>query len=82
MSGPLPEYTPEAKQLHIQGSVVLRVSVSSTGHIAVLEVIRGLGYGLDEAAKRAVVKYHIKPALRDGVPVDQITNITISFQVS
>lgn len=82
MAGPLPEYTPEAKQLRIQGAVVLRVSVSPAGHITVLEVIRGLGHGLDEAAKRAVVQYRIKPALRDGVPVEQVTNITVSFQLS
>jgi TonB family protein len=79
LSGPKPEYTPEARQSHIQGSVVLRVLVSASGRISVLNVIHSLGYGLDEAAKRAVVQYRVKPALRDGVPTDQTTTITITF---
>lgn len=82
LSGPKPEYPQEAKQLHIQGRVVLRVLVSANGRISVLEVVRSLGHGLDEAAKRAVVQYRVKPALRDGVPTDQTTTITITFEMA
>jgi len=82
LGGPLPEYSPEAKQLHITGNVVLKIEVSSTGKVTILDVVHGLGHGLDEAARRAVEHYKIKPAVRNGVPVDETTTITVRFQIS
>ena len=82
LSGPKPAYTDEAKQLHIQGTVILRVTVTATGRIQVLGVIRGLGHGLDQSAIKAVEEYRIKPAMRNGIPVDTTTNITITFQLA
>jgi TonB family protein len=81
LAGPRPEYTPEAKDLHIQGSVVLRVLVSASGKITVLDIIKGLGHGLDETARRAAVQYRVRPASRDGLPVDQVTTITVRFEL-
>jgi TonB family protein len=82
ITGPRPEYTPEAKELHIQGRVVLRVTVSAAGQITVLAVVHGLGHGLDEAAERAVVQYRVRPAVRDGVPIEQTTTITVTFELA
>ncbi len=82
VSGPRPEYTEEARQLRIQGTVVLRVTVTSTGQVRVLNVVRGLGHGLDESAAKAVEQYRIKPATRAGIPVEMTTNITITFQLA
>jgi protein TonB len=82
ISGPKPEYTEEAKKMGIEGSVVLRVTVGATGQISVLAVLHSLGHGLDEAAKRAVARYNIKPAARSGVPVEETTTITVTFQIA
>jgi TonB family protein len=79
---PLPEYTAEAKQLKIQGEVVLRVIFTAGGRVQVLGVVRGLGHGLDEQAQRTVQLYKFKPATKNGRPVDQTTNITITFQLA
>jgi TonB family protein len=83
VSIPKPEYTSEAKQLKIQGSVVLRVTFYANGQIQVLGVLRGLGHGLDEEAKRAVQQGKvIRPAMVNGKPMDSTTNITITFQLA
>lgn len=83
VSIPKPLYTDEAKQMKIQGSVVLRVTFFANGQIQVLGVLRGLGHGLDEEAKRAVQQGHvIRPATVNGKPMDSTTNITITFQLA
>jgi TonB family protein len=83
VSIPKPEYTAEAKQLKIQGSVVLRVTFYANGQIQVLGVLRGLGHGLDEEARRAVQQGKvIRPAMVNGKPMDSTTNITITFQLA
>jgi TonB family protein len=83
VSIPRPAYTDEAKQLKIQGAVVLRVTFYANGQIQVLGVLRGLGHGLDEEAKRAVQQGHvIRPAMVNGKPMDSTTNITITFQLA
>jgi TonB family protein len=79
---PVPEYTPEARQMKIQGEVVLHVIFTASGQVQVLNVVRGLGHGLDESARRAVQLYKYKPATKDGRPVDLTTNITITFQLA
>jgi TonB family protein len=76
------EYTAEAKQLKIQGEVVLRVTITTTGQMVVHNVIHGLGHGLDESAMHSAPSYHFQPATRNGQPVDYTTNIIIKFQTA
>ncbi len=82
ISHPRPEYTPEAKQLKIQGDVVLEVRFSADGRCHVIRVVRGLGHGLDEQAIRVAEETHFKPATRDGRPVDITTYYRIDFQLA
>ena len=77
-----PEYTSEARQLKIQGDVVLRVTITANGQMLVHNVIHGLGHGLDEAATRSAPTYKFQPATRNGQPVDYTTNIIIKFQTA
>jgi TonB family protein len=77
-----PEYTAEARQLKIQGDVVLRVTITATGQVIVHNVIRGLGHGLDESAVRSAPTYKFQPATKNGQPVDFTTNIIIKFQTA
>jgi TonB family protein len=77
-----PEYTPEARQLKIQGDVVLRVTITTSGEMVVHNVIRGLGHGLDESAMRSAPTYKFKPAMQNGQPVEFTTNIIIKFQTA
>lgn len=82
ISHPRPKYTPEAKQLKIQGEVVLQVRFSADGQVHVIRVVRGLGHGLDQEAIRAAEQTHFKPATRDGKPVDITTYYRIDFQLA
>ena len=77
-----PEYTAEGRQLKIQGDVVLRVTIKPSGEMVVLNVIRGLGHGLDESAMRSASTYRFQPATRNGQPVEFTTNIIIKFQTA
>jgi TonB family protein len=82
ISHPAPQYTPEAKQMKIQGDVVLEVRFSADGRVHVIRVVRGLGHGLDEQAIRVAEATHFKPATRDGRPVDITTYYRIDFQLA
>ena len=80
ISKPPVQYTAEARQLKVQGDVVLRVTFLATGQVVVQGVVRGLGHGLDEEARKVASQIRFRPATRDGHPVDLTTTITISFQ--
>ncbi len=81
-SKPQPVYTREAREKRVEGEVLLNVVFAADGRVRVLSVIRGLGYGLDEAAQRAVQGLKFTPALRDGHPVDSTATLHVIFQLS
>jgi len=66
---PKPVYTAEARARKIEGNVVLDVIFSANGSVDVLQVLRGLGYGLDQAAIAAARN-------TDGSHLVTITNRT------
>jgi TonB family protein len=82
VSKPTPNYTAEARQLKVQGDVILRVTFTSNGRVVVQSVVHGLGHGLDEEARRVAEQIHFRPVTRDGRPVDLTTTITITFQLA
>jgi TonB family protein len=82
LSKPPVQYTSEARQLRVQGDVVLRVTFLATGQVVVQGVIHGLGHGLDEEARRVAQQIRFRPATQNGKPVDLTTNIVITFQLA
>jgi TonB family protein len=82
ISKPPVKYTTEARQMKVQGDVILRVTFLANGQVSVQGILRGLGHGLDEEAQRVAQQIRFHPATRDGRPVDMTTNITISFQLA
>jgi TonB family protein len=81
-SKPTPVYTSEARQLRVEGEVLLNVIFTADGKIRILSVVRGLGHGLDESARRAAQGVRFSPAMRDGHPVDSNATLHIIFQLS
>jgi periplasmic protein TonB len=80
---PKPEYTEEAKQLHIEGNVLVRIRVSSSGAVQVLGVTSDLGHGLGDSAVRAVQATRFKPATDDsGNPVEWEGVVNVQFQLA
>jgi len=82
VSKPNPIYTQEARDLKLEGEVLLQVVFAATGQLRVVRVERGLGHGLDEAAVRAAQQMRYKPALRDGQPYDSLAIVHVRFQLA
>jgi TonB family protein len=79
---PNPVYTDEARQLRLEGEVLLEVMFGANGQLHVNRVVRGLGHGLDEGAIAAANKMRFKPALRNGQPVDSTAIVHVVFQLA
>jgi protein TonB len=73
-----PQYPVIARQLHLQGAVVLKAIISREGIIAKVEVASGPAL-LARAAKDAVQQWRYRPYLLNGDPVEVETQITVNF---
>jgi protein TonB len=62
---PDPQYTDEAREAKVQGTVTLQVLVSADGRALQIRVVRGIGMGLDERAIQAIRGWKFVPA-HDG----------------
>jgi TonB family protein len=82
MFKPRPAYTAEARQMRIEGEVLLDVMFAASGEIHVVKVVRGLGHGLDESAQRAAQQIRFNPAKRDGQPYDSDAVVHIVFALA
>jgi len=79
---PVPVYTQEARQLHLEGEVLVRVTFGAAGDLRVDQVVRGLGHGLDESALRAAQQIRFRPAKRNGEPYDSSALVHIVFELA
>ena len=79
---PNPAYSDEARQLRLEGEVLLEVNFGANGQLHVNRVVRGLGHGLDEAAVVAAGKMRFKPALRNGEAIDSTAVVHVVFQLA
>jgi TonB family protein len=78
----IPKYTEEAKRARVQGKVVLKVIVRKDGTVDSFQVIRGLGYGLDQSAIHTIQhQWKFQPGMKDGQPVDAELLLDISFRL-
>jgi len=82
LSVPKPIYTDEARTRKIEGDVLVEVVFAASGEVKVVRVVRGLGYGLDEAAETAARQIRFKPAQQDGQPVDSPAIAHIKFELA
>jgi TonB family protein len=82
ISKPNPVYTDDARQLRLQGEVLLEVLFGANGQLHVNRVVRGLGHGLDEAAVSAANKMRFKPAQHYNQPVDSTAVVHVVFQLA
>jgi TonB family protein len=76
-----PEYTPEAKDEKIEGSVALQVEITPEGHAENIRVMKSLDPGLDANAVTAVSNWRFKPGMKDGEPVAVYATIEINFHL-
>ena len=74
------EYSVAAHNAKIQGMVVLHATIGTDGLGHDIQVVRPLGYGLDELAVEAVKNWTFEPAQSSGKPVPAKINIEVSFR--
>jgi TonB family protein len=75
-----PEYPSSAQDLKIDGVVVLQATISPTGCIRSLDVVRGIPT-LNWEAMRAVAQWRYTPTLLNGTPVPVIMTVTVNFKL-
>jgi len=76
-----PQYTDEAHAAKVEGTVLLSVVVGADGIAHDINVVKGIGSGLDEKAVEAVQKWKFAPATKDGEPVRVKAQIEVNFRM-
>jgi protein TonB len=76
-----PTYPLLARQMKVQGSVVLQALIGKEGNIQNLQVLSGPAI-LSSAAREAVKQWRFKPYYQAGHPVETEARITVNFTIS
>lgn len=74
-----PEYTPEARNAEIQGTVLLRLTIDKKGNVTAAKPIKGLSHGLTEKAIEAALLMKFAPPTRNG---KSVSNATVTMELS
>jgi protein TonB len=69
VSGPAPEYTPEAIERGVEGSMQVRCVVTTEGNVRGCKVMKGLPF-MNSAVITALEKRKYRPAVAQGKAVD------------
>jgi TonB family protein len=76
-----PDYTQQAKDAKIEGTVVLQLEVHPDGRAHNMRVVRSLHAGLDQKALAAVEQWEFEPGTKDGKPVAVAATIELNFRL-
>ncbi len=77
-----PAYPASAKNLGLEGVVVLSLTIDANGHVEKAQVLKGLGGGLDEAAINAARRSVWQPATLDGKAVSSTRRFNVRFTLT
>jgi periplasmic protein TonB len=75
-----PAYPLLARQMKVQGAVILLVDIAKDGTIQDLQVQSGPAI-LADAAREAVKQWRFKPYLQNGVPIETQARVTVDFTI-
>ncbi|HEV2214424.1 MAG TPA: energy transducer TonB, partial [Terracidiphilus sp.] len=76
----IPSYPPIARTMHVEGTVVLQATISTTGRIEGLRVVSGPAL-LQAAAVNAVKTWIYRPYILNGKPVEVETTVNVEFRM-
>ena len=76
-----PSFTEEARRAKKSGTCVLKLIVDATGHPQNIQVVRPLGFGLDQKAIEAVQQWRFQPGVKDGKPVSVEIGLEVEFRL-
>ena len=75
-----PDYPLLAKEMKVQGSVVLQALIGKDGNIQDLHVLSGPAI-LSEAARQAVKQWRFRPYMQNGEAVETEARVTVNFTI-
>jgi protein TonB len=75
-----PQYPQLARQVRVQGVVILEATISKEGDVHDVRIISGHPL-LTEAAREAVEQWRYRPTILNGEPIEVITTITVTFSL-
>lgn len=77
---PKPDYPEQARRMGVGGRVTLKIEIDRNGRVLSVRVLQKAGYGMDEAAVKAMRAHRFTPARgRKGEPVDIVLRYDIVF---
>ena len=76
-----PTYSQEARAGNVEGVVKLEITLDANGHVVSVRVVKGLGFGLDEAAVAAAKQWTFLPATHCGKAVSSVIKPGVRFQL-
>jgi protein TonB len=77
-----PQYPEVARKARISGIVIVECTISKSGDVTDIHVLKPLPFGLDNAAVEAVKRWKFKPGTLNGQPVDVIFDLTVNFKLN
>ncbi len=81
LEGRAPEYPAAARAAAVEAELPLEIVVDALGSVVDARLLRHAGYGLDEAALRAVRSYRFSPARRAGREVSVRMRWVVDFRL-
>jgi TonB family protein len=76
-----PEYTPDAREKNIEGTVVLTLTIDHEGLPQNVQVKKSLYPSLDQSAIEAARKMRFEPAIKNGQPVSMFISVEFNFAI-
>src|SRR5215469_3239352 len=77
----VPQYTDEARQERVVGTVILQIVIQTNGTADVLRVVKPMPFGLTESALEALQQWRFMPAVRNGKEIPVAATIEVAFNL-
>jgi protein TonB len=75
-------YPSKARSLGIEGTVKVRLLIGPDGRVRKASVVSGPGFGLNQAARKALLEFRFQPAVgTDGKPMEHWITYRYTFRI-
>jgi TonB family protein len=76
-----PRYSTAARVMKLHGAVLFSLVIDRDGKVRNIRIVRGIGFGLDEAAYDAIKRWKFKPSTLEGQPIAVTANTEVNFRI-
>ena len=77
-----PEYPPDARQMHIEGTVAMDVSIGVDGIPIIRKAVASPRASLERSSQTAIAGWRYEPAACEGAPIQVETVLQINYALS